>query len=185
MRHYCRLFEQKAVAMKHEPQTYTVRDAQKISRMCLACGSENIFGLHAQFLNLADGSLAALMTTREEHQSYPGRVHGGIIATILDEVLGRVAQVKDPDVFGVTMEITVKYRAPVPLGEPLLCIAHLEKERSRVIEANGLIILQDGSIAAQGFARYLLTEVDNIVSGGLTDENWFADSRPHPDSIIA
>jgi uncharacterized protein (TIGR00369 family) len=152
--------------------------------MCLACGEENIFGLHAQFLNLEDGSLAATFTTIEEHQSYPGRVHGGITATILDEMLGRVVQVEHPEIFGVTMELTIKYRAPVPLGEPLLGIARLDKITARVSEASGVILLQDGTVAAQGFARYLRVPVDKIVEGGLAEEDWHPDPRTPPEVIV-
>jgi uncharacterized protein (TIGR00369 family) len=169
--------------MRHEVGTYNVRDVQNISEMCLACGEENIFGLHAQFLNLEDGSLAATFTTIAEHQSYPGRVHGGITATILDELLGRVVQVDHPEIFGVTMELTVKYRAPVPIGEPLLCIGHLDKLTSRCSEATGVVLLQDGTVAAQGFARYMRVAVDDIVKGGLADKDWHRDPRPHPDTI--
>jgi uncharacterized protein (TIGR00369 family) len=172
-------------AMRHDIKTYNVRDLQNISHMCLACGEENIFGLHAQFMNLDDGSLAASFTTIDEHQSYPGRVHGGIIAAILDELLGRVVQVSHPEIFGVTMELNIKYRAPVPLGEQLLCIGHLDKLTSRCSEAAGVVLLPDGKVAAEGFARYLRAPLDQIVSEGLAEKDWHPDLRPHPDTITA
>jgi uncharacterized protein (TIGR00369 family) len=171
--------------MKHETSEHRVRDAQNISQMCLCCGEENRFGLHAQFLNLDDGSLAATFTTIDEHQSYPGRVHGGITATFLDELLGRVMQVKHPEVFGVTVELNTKYHAPVPLGEPLLGIARLEKLTAHFSVTSALLVLQDGTVAAQATARYRRQSVDKIVEGGLAEKDWHPDPRPHPKTIVA
>ena len=77
---------------------------QRNSRMCFICGMDNPIGLHAQFYNMEDGSVISPVTFREEHQSFPGRVHGGLIATMLDELgLRALWSVKGEEDFGVTM----------------------------------------------------------------------------------
>ena len=54
--------------------------------MCVICGMDNKYGLHAQFYNMEDGSVMSKFQYKEEHQSYPGRVHGGLITAMLDEM---------------------------------------------------------------------------------------------------
>jgi uncharacterized protein (TIGR00369 family) len=169
--------------MRHELTTAAVVGAQNIARMCFICGHENTMGLHAQFLSLQDGRVCARFEALEVHQSYPGRVHGGVISAILDETIGRVIQVEQPDEFGVTIELSVKFRKPVPIGEPLKVIAQLTKLTARVFEGEGSLLLPDGSVAAQGFARYYRQKVEAISEGGLPDEEWFADERPRPSHI--
>lgn len=61
-----------------------VLSKQKNSRMCVICGMDNPFGVKAQFYNMEDGSVMTPFRFRQEHQSYPQRVHGGLIATMLD-----------------------------------------------------------------------------------------------------
>ena len=50
---------------------------------------KNQFGLKAFFYEMENNELMAIFNTIEEHQSYPGRLHGGIAATIMDETIGR------------------------------------------------------------------------------------------------
>ena len=59
---------------------------QRNSRMCVVCGMDNTFGLQAQFYTMEDESVMTLFSFRPEHQSYPGRVHGGLITAMLDEL---------------------------------------------------------------------------------------------------
>ena len=62
---------------------------QHISKMCFVCGENNDFGLHANFYETDTNELVALIKPSHQHQGYPGRMHGGIAATILDETIGR------------------------------------------------------------------------------------------------
>ena len=57
-----------------------------------------------------------------EHQSFPGRMHGGMISAILDEGIGRAIWIYEPSTWGVTTHLNVKYRKPVPLYEDLILI---------------------------------------------------------------
>jgi len=157
--------------------------AQKISRMCFGCGHDNPMGLHAQFLELQDGRLYVRFRTLDEHQSYPGRVHGGVISAILDETIGRIIQIDDPDAFSVTIELNVKFRKPVPVGVELTVVAWQTKRTSRVFEGQGELLLEDGSVAASGFARYLMQPLERITEIGLTEIEWFADPREYPTDV--
>ena len=171
--------------MKNELTEKSVVGAQYISDHCFVCGIENKLSLNAQFLDLEDDSICALIETKTEHQGYPDRVHGGVISAILDETIGRAIQTVYPDIFGVTIELNIKYRAPVPLGEQLKVVARIEKQTKRVFEGSGEVLLPDGTVAAQGFAKYLLVDVNSVIDGGLEEIGWVADSRPFPETIEA
>ncbi|ADY57335.1 phenylacetic acid degradation-related protein [Syntrophobotulus glycolicus DSM 8271] len=145
--------------MKHK-----VLRKQENSRMCLVCGVKNDFGLKASFYELDNGELAGIFTPREEHQSYPGIAHGGISAAILDETIGRAIMVTDRDMLGYTVELNLKYKKHVPLGQKLIVIGRITREKSRTFEGTGEIILANGEVAASATAKYLKVPLDKMPS---------------------
>ena len=78
------------------------------------CGLKNDFGIHTEFYELENNELVAIFTPGENHQSYPGRLHGGIASTILDETIGRAIMIENENIWGVTIELNVKFKRPVP-----------------------------------------------------------------------
>jgi acyl-coenzyme A thioesterase PaaI-like protein len=64
---------------------------QPNSQMCFVCGLENPIGLKMAFYEDDEGRVVAKFTPGDEHQGFPGVMHGGIVTALLDEVLGRVA----------------------------------------------------------------------------------------------
>ncbi len=121
---------------------------QPSARHCFVCGVENPAGLHIRFFNTENGEVRATYTPPEHFVGYPGILHGGIIATILDETMGRAAMVEDPNRFMFTGKIEIKYVKPVPIGEQITVTARLTKDRGRVAHASGELKLADGSVAA-------------------------------------
>ena len=68
--------------------------------MCIVCGMENPIGLKAQFYNMEDESVMTIFKYSEEFQSFPQRVHGGLIATMLDELgLKRCGQKRNQKIY--------------------------------------------------------------------------------------
>lgn len=147
-----------------------VTKKQNNSHMCLICGMDNTAGVRGQFYNLDDGSVGGLFTFREEHQSYPGRVHGGMLATMIDELAGRVLWVDEPDKIGVTMDISVKYHKPVPYNVPLKGRGYYTKKLSRAYSAHCDIFDMDGSLLAEGDAKYLVMPAEKITDASLDEE---------------
>ena len=156
--------------------------SQHVSRMCMVCGTENGAGLGARFFELDDGELLGVFTPRVEHQGYPGRLHGGIASTLLDETIGRAISIGDPDAFGVTVELTVRFRKPVPLDAEVRAIARITKDSSRLFEGTGEILLQDGTVAVSASGRYLRMPIERIAEGDFEAE-WRADERELPESV--
>ncbi|MBU0673535.1 MAG: PaaI family thioesterase [Proteobacteria bacterium] len=152
---------------------HLVTKKQQNSKSCLVCGLQNDFGLHTSFYELDSGELMALFRPRKEHQSYPGRLHGGLSSTILDETIGRAIMITHPDQFGVTVEITVRFKKPVPLDIDLRVIGRITKDSSRFFEGTGEIILADGTIAVEGHGKYLKMPLEKIAEYDQGDEeNW-------------
>ena len=85
---------------------------QNNSKMCMLCGMDNSFGVQAQFYEMENGMVCGLFTFKEEHQSYPGRVHGGMISAMLDELACRAFWILEPDKMAVTLDLQTKYRKP-------------------------------------------------------------------------
>jgi uncharacterized protein (TIGR00369 family) len=155
--------------------------AQNVSRMCLVCGVENALGLQARFYELEGGELLGVFTPRKEHQSYPGRLHGGVASTMLDETVGRAILLREPGAWGVTAELTVRFRRPVPLEDELRCVARITRDTRRLFEGSGELLLADGTVAVEARGRYLKMSLEEIAADGMDETEWFADPRERPD----
>ena len=162
--------------------TRKVLAAQNISRMCLVCGADNPAGLHARFYELEDGELMGVFQPQAVHQSYPGRLHGGIASTVLDETIGRAMNIANPDEWGVTVELTVRFRKPVPLDEEIHAIARITRDSKRIFEGTGEIVLADGTVAVEASGKYMKMAIGAIADGDF-DSQWFTDERARPEEV--
>jgi uncharacterized protein (TIGR00369 family) len=162
---------------------HDIRAAQNLSRMCLVCGVENRLGLQGRFFVLENGELAGVFRPRTEHQSYPGRLHGGVVSAILDETIGRAINVADTHTWGVTVEFTVRFRKPVPLEGEVKVVGRITRDSSRIFEGTGEIVLDDGTVAAEGRGKYLKMSVEDITAVEFSEREWFADRLPLPDGL--
>ena len=166
------------------PTSRKVLASQNVSRMCMVCGRDNPYSLKARFYQLEDGELVGEFDALEQHQSYPGRLHGGISSAILDETIGRAMNITDPDAWGVTVELTVRFRKPVPLDAPLRAYARITRDTSRIFEGTGEIVLPDGTVAVEASGKYMKMPIDQIADGDFSKE-WFADERDAPELLDA
>jgi len=117
---------------------HKVTGKQPNSKMCFVCGLKNKFGLNASFYETDNNELIALFRACQEHQGYPGRLHGGIAAAILDETIGRtITTGKDTEIWGVTLEFHIKYRKPIPLDEEIKVVANLHMKTRDYLEVPG------------------------------------------------
>jgi acyl-coenzyme A thioesterase PaaI-like protein len=151
---------------------YKVIKKQQNSKKCLVCGLKNDLGLKTSFYELENGELAAIFTPLEEHQSYPERMHGGIAGAILDETIGRAIMIKNENIWGVTVELNVKYKKPVPLHEELRVVGRITKDSSRLFEGTGEILLPNGEVAATASGKYMKMSIDKIANFDEGHEEW-------------
>lgn len=157
----------------------TVKAKQNNSRMCVVCGLENSFGLFTRFYEIEGNEVVALARGREEHQGYPGRMHGGLITALLDETIGRAVMIEDPNAWGVTAELNVRFKKPVPLDEELRIVGRIEKSGGKIFTGSGELVLADGSVAATATGKYIRLAIDTIVENDAAfQEEWFLDEDP-------
>ena len=144
---------------------------QTNSKMCLICGLENELGLKASFYNMEDDSVGAIFTFKKEHQSYPERVHGGMISALLDELAGRALWVKNPELLGVTANLIVKFRKPVPYDKKLLGRGEITNRNGRLFTAVAKILDENKTVLAESEATYVIMPNNKIASSdSLTDD---------------
>lgn len=131
-------------------------EKQPGSKHCFVCGRENPVGLKMDFYLTAPGEVRANLTVPAHYEGYPGVVHGGIIAAILDETGGR-SHMEDPTRFMVTAQLNVRYRKPVPIATPLIAIGLAGERRGRVSNAKSEIHNMDGEVLAE--AELVLVDI--------------------------
>lgn len=166
-----------------ETKTYRITRVQPISHDCFVCGEDNSFGVHCQFLETDTHELIAISKPAFEHQSYPHRMHGGVIAALLDESIGRAVNIDDPDAFGVTMSLSIKYRKPTPLEEPFFVVARIVGQSHHCFEGTAEIVLPDGTVTAEAAARYMQLPIETIAQEDQDNATLIPDTRPAPQTV--
>ena len=151
---------------------------QPNSRHCFVCGLENPIGLHMHFYETAPDEVTAEYTAPEDYQGYPGILHGGITAAILDEATGRAYMGSDPGKsnFMYTAELKVKYKKKVPVGQPLKIIGRQVKRMRWTAEATGEIYDAHGTLLASASA-ILVDLPDQLPAEDLERLGW----KVYPD----
>ena len=143
-----------------------VKYKQNNSRMCVICGMDNPFGLQAPFYVMEDDSVMTLFRYRQEHQSYPGRVHGGLITAMLDELGFRAYWAFEPEVLAVTMELQ--------MGTIL-------SASSRFVKSHAQITDMDGHVLAEAEMKYIKLPSDKVTDADYHEEMCYA----LPDDVKA
>lgn len=137
---------------------------QTNSKMCIVCGMDNPAGLHAPFYEMEDHTVVTIFKYGDIHQSYPERAHGGLITTMLDELIGRALWIDEPDVWGVTATLNVKFRKPVALNETIKGVGKITENKSRIFKGIGKLYNEAGEVIAEAEAVYVKLPLDKVVS---------------------
>jgi len=116
------------------------------NEMCFACGRNNSQGLRLEFTEEGD-VYKTVFTPSKYHQGYTGILHGGLISTLLDEVMGRWLFAKG--ILAPTAQLEVRFKKPVPVEQPLTVTGWLVSEKGRVIEMAAQAAFADGTVAAE------------------------------------
>ena len=148
---------------------------QPNSRMCFICGLENPVGLHLHLYETEPGVIESTYTAPDHFQGYPGILHGGIVAALLDEVAGRVHMGSDPrnPRFMFTAKLEVKYRKNVPVGKPLKIVGKALKAKTNSGEAwAGLYDAASNALLAEAKALVVDVPKDQFDTSRLNELGW-------------
>jgi len=130
--------------MTNWPQTSI--DTDLTENHCFGCGQNNPIGLKLSFR--WDGETARTeFTGNELYQGWPGLLHGGITACLLDEATAYAA--RNEGVNCVTARIQVEFKQPIPVNEPLLIASSVTSKTRKLLRSHATISLNNGTIVAE------------------------------------
>ena len=124
--------------------------------MCFGCGKDNPMGLHLHFRTDENGCYTSFVP-QPVHQSYDGRMHGGLISTLLDETMGNYPYMYEHKV-AYTARLEVRFRQPVRIGERIDVITKVKRRKGRLLEMTGQVIREDGTVAAEADGKLMYEE---------------------------
>ncbi len=120
---------------------------------CFACGTLNAHGLQLE-LHAADGRCWTEITLDRRFEGWEGIAHGGIVTTLLDEVMAWA--LVDHDLWGVTARMSIDFKRPVPIGQPVRAEGRVVAVRRRLVDAAGIVIdPATGDVLAEAEATYV------------------------------
>jgi acyl-coenzyme A thioesterase PaaI-like protein len=146
--------------------------------MCFICGLENPVGLKLKIYEVEPGVIETTFTAPDHFQGYPGVLHGGIVATILDEISGRshMGGAESPR-FMFTAKLEVKYRKNVPTGVPLRIVGKAGKSKGRSAEGWAGIYDPEGTLLAEANTLLINVPQETLDTANLEELGW----KVYPD----
>jgi acyl-coenzyme A thioesterase PaaI-like protein len=122
----------------------------KNTERCFACGKQNPIGLKIHFLPMPNG-VQAQFTPTKEYEGFQDIIHGGIVATILDEAIAWACRTCGVD--AVTGELTVRYKKPLITNKPVTISGIIEKNKGKLLLGSAYIKDKDGTVIATATAK--------------------------------
>jgi uncharacterized protein (TIGR00369 family) len=127
--------------------------AHAAQNRCFGCGQANPSGLHLEFLLAADGSVVCLATISDTFEGPGGYLHGGIIATILDETMSKAIRARD--LTAMTRHLAIDYLRPVPSAAPIRMEGRIVRSDGRKHWTEAKILNAEGTTLAQGKGLFI------------------------------
>jgi uncharacterized protein (TIGR00369 family) len=134
---------------------------------CFGCGKNNPEGMHLKFVyDEEKNGFVCRFRLGKRYTGPPGHAHGGIIATILDEAMGKVNKLRH--VIALTSQITVNYLKPVPLNQPLRVESHEVQVRGRRHINMAVILNQKNEVLARSQGTFIAIDPDRMFAKHLS-----------------
>ena len=155
---------------------------QPNSRDCFVCGVDNPYGLKLDFYETKPGQVVVETIVPNQFQGYPSIVHGGIVACLVDEALGRAQMGNDLNNprFMYTAKLSVQYRKPVPTNQPIRIVGIAVNTKKRIATSRAEIYGSDGELLVD--AEAILVNIPDKVINSVDLEalGW----RIYPDEEV-
>ncbi len=138
--------------MTTEPQHLPLNDDSDYG-LCFACGPKNENGLQLTFEWQGD-QIVTTYQGKEQHQGFPGFLHGAVITGLLDEVMSRVPVMENR--WGMSARLELRFRLPINATDLVTATAEKSGGRGNIINTKGWITLPDGRVAVEATGSYAL-----------------------------
>ncbi|SHF61052.1 uncharacterized domain 1-containing protein [Desulforamulus putei DSM 12395] len=148
--------------MQNYKDLYGSQQWQEINK-CFACGQNNPIGLRLSIKH-KDDICYTTFTPKPEHSGWLNVMHGGLLSTIMDEVMAHWLWSRGTP--AMTVEMTVRYLKPVPIGEPIVVTARQQVDRGRIANMEAEVTLADGTQVARATAKFIKTERGLQIASG-------------------
>jgi uncharacterized protein (TIGR00369 family) len=140
---------------------HEIRNIKMRKNYCFACGPNNPDGMHLKFtLDEARQTFVCRFRLGKRYTGPPGHCHGGIIATILDDAMGKVNKLRN--VVALTKEMTVEYLKPVPLHKPLRVEGREVRVRGRQHINAAEISNEKGEVLARSRGTFIAIDAEKM-----------------------
>ncbi len=155
------------------------------TKNCFVCGAHNQQGLRLRF-RMVGNEVHGDFTPQPQHAGFRGIIHGGIISTVLDEVMiwGAAVTMKR---FCVAADLNVRFLKRVSVGEPYLVVGKLEADRGRIWESSGELRDREGVVCARATSKQVplkLSDMQSMTEDFLPDPATASVSVLFPDVVI-
>ncbi len=128
---------------------------------CFVCGPDNPDGMRLKFtLSRARKGFTCSFRLDDRYTGPPGHAHGGIIAAVLDEAMGKVNKLRH--VIALTSQMKIEYLRPVPLHKPLRAQSWEVSVRGRRHVNAGEILNRKGQVLARGKAVFIAVDAEKM-----------------------
>ena len=128
---------------------------------CFGCGPDNPHGLHLNFvLGPGGDSYICEFELGDNFSGPPGHAHGGIIATILDEAMGKANKLRGK--VALTRSMEVEYFRPVPLGQPLVAEGRMVRTEGRALYNSAELRTAQGVVLARSRGKFLAIDAEKM-----------------------
>jgi len=131
---------------------------------CFGCGQGNAVGLRLQFSVAADHSVVCEAAISDQYEGPPGYLHGGIIATLLDEAMSKANRAQG--VTAMTRQMQVEYLRPVPSGAPIRIEGRVTRSEGRKHWTEAQIRSAEGSLLASATGLFIAIKSEGFGSRG-------------------
>ncbi len=141
--------------------------AHAASNRCFGCGQDNATGLRLEFFLAPDGSVLSLPTVAGAFDGHPGYLHGGIIATLLDEAMSKA--VRATGRLSMTRKMETEYLRPVPSGVPIRIEGRVLRAEERKVWAEARILDAEEKLLAHATGLFVEVRAKTESSGQSDD----------------
>lgn len=136
-----------------EPHSHLTPMTHAAQNRCFGCGPANPTGLRLEFLLAEDNSVVSLATVSAAFEGHPGYLHGGVIATLLDETMSKAVRARG--LTAMTGQMEINYRRPVPSQSPIRLEGRVVRSEGRKHWTEARILNAKGTELAHSKGLYI------------------------------